>query len=898
MAGRGRGEVRTAAVAGPAVGPVAGVQLPSQSRINDLLDAASGRTGHESGAVVLVSAPAGTGKTTQVARWLATLDDTIVATTQVPRPDSVAGIWRSLRTQIAAQTDPAGTRAAMAWPSLSGRRDDLSFPDDADWVERELAVIDRPVVIVIDDAHGLSDHLSMHSVQTFLDAIPRHVSVVLIARHDPPLAWHRYASEGRFTRIGTAEMSLTDDETTAVLRATGTEVTSEQVTRVRELTRGWITLVLIAADHLAGRRDVAQALAELEASTQPVSDLLVGAMIARLPVHLREFAATTAVLPDFDVDLATHVSGQNAAAAVTELVGAGFPVVPAGSMGGPVPDAGRYTYPGLIRVHLVAELRRSGPGAVDGAYRRAIAWSSRHQRHGDALRQALMFGDPAVLAATLMTSGAGMVLAGEIDTFEPMLDDGCHVLADTAIVMLLRALVALESGDINCAAIHLENAGIAAPQLTDLVSETDDVGLLYRILLLRLAAYRPIRDLDALIRSVVSPPPGAAPAMRALALMTIGSTFIGRGELDRAETVLTSAIAIAETSAQDLLRARILERRAAASGQRGDNLVMLRYSRSAIALAGTTGPITRHTVARCRAKIAYAQYLMGEPYDPPLSDGGLAWGSSPGGQVGAADLRTELLMLVARFRENDHRAMVADRARRVLATMLATAGPDLGPARSSVLLPRVAHMCATVGHPDRIFDLVETAEHASGPQPETTLATVVARCVQGRFESARTILAPMLGSTDRMHPVTEVSVGVLDAYIGVALDDEHACHRGLETALSVAEPMRLVAPFLEGGRAIADALARHSGTFGYLDDFAEHVRRLSRDRSGPDEVHLTPSEMRVLSYMPAGRTAEEMAEILSVSVNTVKTHLRAIYRKLGVGTRRDAVAAARSAGLI
>ncbi|MGK2319268.1 LuxR C-terminal-related transcriptional regulator [Gordonia rhizosphera] len=896
--------MKPAAVAGTAVGSGAAAPLPSQSRVNGLLDVASGRTGHANGSVVLVSAPAGTGKTTQIARWLATLDDTIVATTQVARPERVVGMWRSLRTQIAAQTYPAGTRAAIARPSLSRRRDELSFPEDADWVERELAAIDRQVVIVIDDAHGLSDPLSMHSVQTFLDAIPQHVSVVLIARHDPPLAWHRYASERRFTRIGTAEMSLTDDETTAVLRATGTEVTSGQVTRVRELTRGWITLVLIAADHLAGRRDVAQALAELEASTQPVSDLLVGAMIARLPVHLREFAATTAVLPDFDVDLATHVSGQDAAAAVTELVGAGFPVVPAGSMGSPAQDGGGYTYPGLIRVHLVAELRRTGPGAVDDAYLRAIAWSSRHQRHGDALRQALMFGDPEVLAATLMTSGAGMVLAGEIDAFEPMLDDCCHVLADTAIVMLLRALVALEIGDTNCAAIHLENAGIASPQLTDLVSQPDDVGLLYRILLLQLAAYRPIGDLDALIRSVVSPPPsGTTPAMRALALMTIGSTFIGLGELDRAETVLTSAIAIAETSAQDLLRARILERRAAASGQRGDNLVMLRYSRSAIALAGTTepsttGPSTRHIVARCRAKIAYAQYLTGEPYDPSLDDGDLASGPSPGGLVDVADARTELLMLVARFRETDHRAMVADRARRVLATMLAKAGPDLGPARSSVLLPRVAHMCAAVGHPDRIFELVETAEHASGPQWETTLATVIARCAQGRFESARTILGPMLGNTGRMHPVTGVSVGVLDAYIGVARDDEHACHRGLETALSIAEPMRLVAPFLEGGRAIADALARHSGSLGYLDGFADHVRRLSHDRSGPDEVHLTPSEMRVLHCLPSGRTAEEMAEILSVSVNTVKTHLRAIYRKLGVGTRRDAVVAARSAGLI
>ena len=83
---------------------------------------------------------------------------------------------------------------------------------------------------------------------------------------------------------------------------------------------------------------------------------------------------------------------------------------------------------------------------------------------------------------------------------------------------------------------------------------------------------------------------------------------------------------------------------------------------------------------------------------------------------------------------------------------------------------------------------------------------------------------------------------------------------------------------------------------------AELLSRLGSRQASPADTtpaeHRTEGETMVLRFLPTMLKASEIADDLDVSVNTVKAHLRAVYRKLGVATRREAVERARAARLL
>lgn len=312
-------------------------------------------------------------------------------------------------------------------------------------------------------------------------------------------------------------------------------------------------------------------------------------------------------------------------------------------------------------------------------------------------------------------------------------------------------------------------------------------------------------------------------------------------------------------------------------------------ARTAIESARACGRQADNYVAQCAAMEAMGQYLAGEP---PASEPMIRPASETTAVTGP---RAPLLMLIAGFAGAEDRYDTAVHACRALTEMIRT---EAYPYPAVVLLPRVAYMCAAVGGTEGITGLVAATERSYGPGPETAIATAVAMVANSRFDAARKTVTPILDAADAAHPSTAMSAWAMYAYTSAQLSDSYATHRGLRRALAAGAPSGMIAPLLEGGEVIADELARHVGTFGHLDALAAKAMRAIRAQAFPEQFHLTPSERRVLDFLPSGYTADQIAGMLSVSVNTVKTHSRSIYRKLQVSTRRDAVMVARRAGLL
>jgi LuxR family maltose regulon positive regulatory protein len=158
--------------------------------------------------------------------------------------------------------------------------------------------------------------------------------------------------------------------------------------------------------------------------------------------------------------------------------------------------------------------------------------------------------------------------------------------------------------------------------------------------------------------------------------------------------------------------------------------------------------------------------------------------------------------------------------------------------------------------------------------------------------------APVIGYTTVME--AHLLAGL--AYRG--LGDQRAANRAAEQALTLAEQDRLVLPFvMTGSTELLEALPRHETAHAaLLADILDLVHGSSlaaKDQSAPPLTQeLSPSELRVLRYLPSNLSRSQIAGELSVSSNTVSTHIRSIYAKLGVADRSAAVRRARELRLL
>ena len=191
---------------------------------------------------------------------------------------------------------------------------------------------------------------------------------------------------------------------------------------------------------------------------------------------------------------------------------------------------------------------------------------------------------------------------------------------------------------------------------------------------------------------------------------------------------------------------------------------------------------------------------------------------------------------------------------------------------------------------------------ASGP---IRTAAAVIRLAEHDPVGARRELRSVLDDTaPANNDPTRVEAHLLDALAGHALGDRHAERQGIEQALRHAEPDRLIMPFTVTGawRLLETLPPRATSHRPLVADILDTVRGRAAPepvRSAPTRAEpLSPSELRVLRYLPTHLTRPEIAGELSVSLNTVSTHIRRIYAKLDVADRRSAVRRGRELRLL
>ncbi|HEX6249380.1 MAG TPA: LuxR C-terminal-related transcriptional regulator [Nocardioidaceae bacterium] len=768
---------------------------------------------------------------------------------------------------------------------------------------RGLRELPAPLLLILDDFHVIDDAAIVEAL-TNLVTYDTSVHVMLLTRWDPALPLHRLRLGGDLAEVRASDLAFDADAVISLAaRTESLHLTPDQVETILERTEGWPAGVRLATMYLSRASDD-PALERFGGTERSVAEFLLAEVLARHDPATTDFLLRTSVVEWLTGDLADAlVPGGHGLARLEKLEQANNFVTCVDK------DRSIYRFHPLLRDLLVHRLRRDDPEGCREAHRAAARWLDDVDEPVDALGHAVaaedwhLAGDVFLKAAPWLVTGHRFRLARHLQAIP------FEKLTTTAALELCAAGAELVAGQYDGVAAHVGAArrllrdGDALPPLGSAVVEV-----------LAAAAARERGDVRAVLDTATatlahlahSPPCPAVERLRPIAVhqRTVGSlmltgdvasaleAFSVVGSAPRLAMTLTSFNARAYHTWCLTLAGRLDEGEAATRE-------LLREASE----LGWTSLLHAHPAHIARATI----YLLRA--EAPEAFRAVMVGFS--GTAGA----TELWPTVALHLTRASIAVARRRPRAALASFqnaLAARGSlPVPPALADMWTRTHVDVALLVGGEPVTWPLED-------PDPSDRSATWWASharhaLAHADLESAEAA-AGQVPRPLRAEDSEEDLAGVLAAIeawlvLAVVADRRRRPHEStvcLRAALDLARPQRLVQPFLATDPERTAVVLQRALTDGavHADEFVEILlprlgpRVTPAHEPDPLVEPLTERELAVLAELPTWKSNAEIAAEFYVSVNTVKTHLQHLFRKLGVPNRRQAVRRARDLGLI
>jgi LuxR family maltose regulon positive regulatory protein len=852
---------------------------------------------------VLVSAPAGFGKTTLLTEWLAAArtDGTRVAWLSLDqRDDDPTTFWTYLVEALRTAVPEVGAEALALLQSPQPSTDAVLAT-----LLNELQTVQDDLVLVLDDYHVI-EAADVHDGVTFLlDHLPPQFHLVIATRADPPLPLSRLRARGELVEVRAADLRFATEEAAAYLGdVMGLTLTDDDVAALEGRTEGWIAALQLAALSMQGRGDVSGFIAGFAGDDRFVVDYLVEEVLQRQSESVRSFLLRTSVLSRLTGPLCDAVTGQDGGRAMLEALERGNLFVV------PLDDRRRwYRYHHLFGDVLRARLLDEDPGLVPALNLRASEWCERNGDRSAAIDHALA-GEHFERAAALVERAlpelgrarqeatlrrwfealpedlfaARPVLAvgyvgalmstGEVRGVEPRLRDAERWLDASAgpeepvvvdadafrrlptEITMYRAALALVAGDVADTLTHAQRA-------LDLAGPDDHLGRGAAASLIGLAHWR-TGDLDAAHHWYSDGMATLGQAGRRSDVVggaiTLADLRIEQGRLRDAMSYYERGLQVATEEPGAVLRgaADMHVGMAGLFRERND----LDSARRHLLASKAFGEHAGLPKNRYRWRIAMARLLQDD-----------------GDPVGALDLLAQAEGVYNTDFSPDVQPIPAIRARMWLAQ--GRLDDTLGWVRERGLTA------------DDDLGYLREYEHVT--LARTLLARYAAEGSQSSLTEAMRLLRRLLrAAEDGGRNGSVIEILVLQALALRAQRDVPAALAALRRALEMAEPEGYVRTFLDEGAAMADLLRTMSTQGGA----GPYVQRLLGALGGPEHPvrvdqglvdPLSPRELDVLRLLGTHLDGPDIARQLFVSLNTVRTHTKNIYAKLGVNNRRSAV---------
>jgi LuxR family transcriptional regulator, maltose regulon positive regulatory protein len=848
--------------------------------------------------LTIVTGPPGAGKTMALALW--------VASAECPG----AAAWVNL--------DDYDNRPKVLWSYVLAalQRAGIVMPRALSAMVREstighefllhlassIATMNDSIVLVLDDLHVLTDPEVLDGLAYVLKNAGPRFRVVASSRLDPLLPLHRYRLSGELLEIRADDLAFTIAETSLLMGQQGIRLSSESLEYLTERTEGWAAGIRLAALSMVRHPDPDQFVKMFVADDGAGTGFLVDEMLDAQPAAMRDLLLRTSILDRVNEDLASELTGQPSAGdTLPALARANAFVIPVGN--------GWYRYNALFSAILRLKLRHAYPGQEPELHQRAARWHRRNGSLTEAVRHAAQARDWRFAAETVV----GELAVGRLidargdneqltDLFQQMPDDlrktelPCSVVA--AAIEYARGRDDLAGASLAVAESILEGDRYDAQIPARLAAALIRQGLALRTGDFDAAAAG-ANESEALLAALPDDLLTRHPEVRAQVLRGRGAVELWAGSLRAAATAFAAGAAISSAPNGEYERADCVGKLALveALGGRLNRAVELTTDLTAaaendsdqgapvvpaaeIALACVHTERNELPLARQRLKRAN-EALRGRPNK----------------------LVSAVACLVA------GRGRLAEGHPEAAVEMTSQARADWSPPAwlDHKLMLLESRACAATSDSQSAVDAAESAGSRSAF--DAAVAMAYAQAAAGDPQAARQALASVPaepGTPDG----TRIDGWLIDAQLSYATGERGRGRRSLEHALMLAEPEQLRLAFATQ-RSWLNAVLRQDA--GLMDSYrrllqpspggsvARPASRSGAEQARPEPLiveQLSGREREVLQYMSEMLSTVEIAAEMYISVNTVKTHLKSIYRKLAASHRGEAVRRARQLGLL
>ncbi|MFC4604363.1 LuxR C-terminal-related transcriptional regulator [Rhodococcus kronopolitis] len=824
--------------------------------------------------ITAISAPAGSGKTVALSHWART------------RPAATSVAWLSLtRFDISARHILCGVLTALGQLTANSgpRWDEASVVADAkspsiDDAHRALLdacnAFAEPVTLVVDDVHWPEQALAESVLATLIDVGPPTLRIVLAGRVIPAAVLSRALVSGQVSIIEASDFAFTESEIRQAAAALDREVSPTAAEDLRRSTDGWasaVRLSLMAPPHSVGQE---VAVPRLRVDSDPLlTDYIETQIVDQLPTALASFVLATTCATDIDAALAAAVSGRDdSAALLDECVRRGL------FLDRLIPEPGAgvgYRWHSVFARHCRVILARRDHEQAHSVERLAAnELSGRNPL--EAVDHALRGDDPAMAVRIIGEQWLSLVLQSRAD----LLDRACRDLPEPwsghAQILHIRACCQDVLGDRTAAALLTGRANTA----------TDDSGasvtLVLALATLMVAdAHATLLQACDQVHSALGSARDVPPSLYASALFMLGWTEMRlRRDPARAAQLLRSAMTECEAAGQHFLARNCGVNLAFALAFRGD------FTAARGSLDELTSP-------------AGHESQQWQTYDGGIEM--FAAGFIDYWQANLADALTTLRAVVAAPTTSaSYRAL----ARVYLALVAASTGrlsllseaeaeaaripdtPEHGMPWPTYKLLARAKLAEARGDHATALAMARLIGQASHVPVATALVAELYRRL-GQPDQARALLRTLPAAVPQY---TRVSSLVTEAALRWDGGNRGDAHRLLEAALDLAEPEGVARPFSSSDSTLHRLLVAHATAGTRHGDFlAARIAGGDDWRDLDTGPTLTKREREILTYLRTPLTGPEIAKTLNLSINTVKSHQRTIYRKLGVDSRREAM---------
>jgi LuxR family transcriptional regulator, maltose regulon positive regulatory protein len=861
----------------------------SRPRLTDLLNSGMDKT------LILVSAPAGYGKTTLVSKWL--------------KEAGISAAWLSVDV---GDNDPARflqyliTAVQSITPGIGNdlldmlqRAQPAQYENVINFLANELASISDPFVLVLDDFHVIHNEVVLNIIYYLIEHLPSRKHLVILTRIDPPLPLSRLRVRNQLADIRADQLRFTSDEIAVFLNdVMGLTLSANDLSAMETRTEGWISGLQLAALSMQSCKDIHGFVSAFTGSHHYIMDYLVEEVLKAQPRNVGAFLLQTSILDhmcgplcEAVIDAATTgpVNGQEILESLEKM---NLFVIP-------LDDERRwYRYHHLFADVLRKRLEHQFPHLLTGLHRRASQWYEQNGLTFEAIQQAIVANDKDRAAQLIEGNGCFLLTTGEMTTllnwtdaieFQPEIHPWLAILKAWALAL---------TGNLN----RVEPTLRVPEQVLSSLEPTDEVKTMLGTIATARAhcanSQGDTRSAAELAQRALEKLPDCSSicSVRSLATLILGDASWINGDLDHAAHAYAEAIRIgreagnlpmviiANSNLADVLMEQGQLYRAAD--------IYNQSLQMAVRPDGQRSPMAGSIYAGL-GRLSYENNRLDDAAQNihRCIDLCRQWGDLNLQAVACA-----MLARLEQVRGNLEEAQKAMRSAEQLADK-----HSLSPRQSILVKSDLARVWLAQGNLERLSLFI----HKSGlaidddiPSKREPEYVILLRGLLAQREYADSLalsqrLLQKAETGKRMGRVIEVLV--LQALIFQGRKDLDQALAVLKRALVLAKPERYIRTFIDEGEPMIRLLhltrSRQIET-QYVTDLLNAIQKDSGVKQPPLQLlnePLTTREVEVLKLIESGCSNQEIAGKLVISIATVKRHISNIYTKLDVKTRTQAV---------